>query len=145
LTAIHDFWMTYEIAGVALLDMDLWHWMYDHPGATPAELKAAALAIARGIWNRFYAPVLGMQDVTILAIYSHIIHSFLYLPDYPLGHLIAFQVDAQMRRGGIVGTEFERMARPGRIVPDLWMRNATGSPVGAESLLEATARALRKP
>jgi hypothetical protein len=145
LTAIHDFWMTYEIAGVALLDMDLWHWMYDHPAATPAELKAAALASARAIWNRFYAPVLGMKDETILAIYSHIIHSFLYLPDYPLGHLIAFQVDAQVRRSGSVGPEFERMATAGRIVPDLWMKNATGSPVGAEALLEATARALRKP
>jgi hypothetical protein len=31
LAALHDFWMTVEIAGVALVDMELWHWMYEHP------------------------------------------------------------------------------------------------------------------
>ena len=40
----NDFWGTYEIAGVALVDMGVWHWMYDHPDATPAELKEATLA-----------------------------------------------------------------------------------------------------
>ena len=28
---LNDFWGTYEIAGVALVDMAVWHWMYDHP------------------------------------------------------------------------------------------------------------------
>ncbi len=32
---LNDFWGTYEIAGVALVDMGVWHWMYDHPQATP--------------------------------------------------------------------------------------------------------------
>ena len=144
LAALHDFWMTYEIAGVALVDMELWHWMYEHPSATPAELKNAACAISRSIWNRFYAPIFGVKDVAILGIYSHIIHSFLYLPDYPLGHLIAFQIDAQMRKAGKLGAEFERMATAGRIAPDLWMQKAAGSPVGAGALLDAAAAALRK-
>src|SRR5512140_3577296 len=44
---LNDFWGTYEIAGVALVDMGVWHWMYDHPHATPAELKAATIGIAK--------------------------------------------------------------------------------------------------
>lgn len=142
MAALNDFWMTYEIAGVSLIDMAIWHWMYDHPDATPAELKAAALDIARDVWNRYYAPVLNGKDVTLLAIYSHIIHSQLYLPDYPLGHLIMVQVREQMEEAGSIGAEFERMARSGNIAPDLWMGNAAGSPVGAEAMLEATERAL---
>ena len=34
------------------------------------------------------------------AIYSHMISSFLYLPDYPLGHLIAFQIEEHLARRG---------------------------------------------
>jgi hypothetical protein len=70
------------------------------------------------------------------------IDSFLYLPDYPIGHLIAFQIEEQMNKAGSIGPEFERMAKMGRITPDLWMERATGRPVGPEALLEATQRAL---
>jgi hypothetical protein len=139
---IDDFWMTYEIAGVALVDMAVWHWMYDHPSATPAELRDAVLGIARSVWNTYYAPVFGTRDVVLLGVYSHMIHSFLYLPDYPLGHLIAFQIEEHVRTAGSVGAEVERMAKLGSIGPDLWMRQATGAPVGAEALLTATARAV---
>ena len=141
---VNDYWMTCEIAAVALVDMGVWHWMYDHPEATPAELREATLAIARDVWNRYYAPVIGVRDVTLLAIYSHMINNFLYLPDYPIGHLIAFQVEAKMRAAGSVGQEFERVARLGQIAPDLWMRQASGLPVGADALLEATGRSLQE-
>ncbi|HEX7254143.1 MAG TPA: hypothetical protein VF376_14790, partial [Thermoanaerobaculia bacterium] len=139
---LNDFWGTYEIAGVALVDMGVWHWMYDHPEATPAELKEATLAIARETWNRYYAPVFGRKDVVLLAIYSHMIDSFLYLPDYPIGHLIAFQIERQMEKAGHIGPEFERMARIGNIAPDLWMKQATGAPVGPDALLAAAEKAL---
>ena len=39
------------------------------------------------------------------------IDAVLYLPDYPIGHLIAFQVEAQMEKSGDFGSEFERMAK----------------------------------
>jgi hypothetical protein len=143
LVTLNDFWMTYEIAGVALVDMAAWHWMYDHPTATPAELKAAVLRISQDTWNMYYAPVFKKKDVVLLGIYSHMIHSFLYLPDYPLGHLIAFQIEQQVKKSGSVGPEFMRMARQGSIAPDLWMQGATGHPVGPEALLEATAQALK--
>jgi hypothetical protein len=143
LRTLNDFWGTYEIAGVALVDMAVWHWMYAHPDATPAALRDATLQIARDIWNTYYAPVFKTRDVVLLGIYSHMIHSFLYLPDYPIGHLIAHQIEEQMKKAGNVGSEFERMAVQGRIAPDVWMKNATGSPVGADALLAATERALQ--
>lgn len=83
LKTINDFWATYEIAGVALVDMEVWHWMYENPNATPAQLKEATLSIAQDVWNSYYEPVFNKKDVVLLGIYSHMIHSFLYLPDYP--------------------------------------------------------------
>jgi hypothetical protein len=142
LRTLNQYWMTCEIAAVALVDMGIWHWMYDHPDATPAELREATLAIARDVWNRYFAAFLGARDVPLLAIYSHILSNYLYIPDYPIGHLIAFQIENKMRAAGSVGAEFERMARLGVVAPDLWMQQATGTPVGSEALLDATARAL---
>jgi len=139
---LNDFWGTYEIAGVALVDMAVWHWMYDHPQATPKQLEEATVQISKDIWNRYYAPVFRKNDVVLLGIYSHMIDSFLYLPDYPIGHLIAFQIEEKMNKSGSIGPEFERMAKEGRITPDLWMERATGSPVGPEALLAATKQAL---
>lgn len=139
---LNDFWSTYEIAGVALVDMSVWHWMYDHPQATPKQLDQATVQISKDIWNRYYAPIFHKNDVVLLGVYSHMIDSFLYLPDYPIGHMIAFQIEEQMKKAGSIGPEFERMAKMGRITPDLWMERATGRPVGPEALLEATQRAL---
>jgi len=144
LRALDSFWGTFEIGGVALVDMAVWHWMYDNPEATPAELKAATLQIARDVWNRYYAPVFGVRDVVLLGIYSHMIHSFLYLPDYPIGHLIAHQIEAHVRESGNVAAEVERMSRIGSISPDLWMQEATGAPVGAGAMLAAAERALER-
>ena len=102
LKTLNDFWAAAEISGVALVDMAVWHWMYEHPEATPAELKAATLRIARDVWNRYYAPVFKRRDVTLLACYSHMICEVLYLPDYPIGHCIGFQIEEQMKRAGPV-------------------------------------------
>jgi len=139
---LNDFWGTYEIAGVALVDMAVWHWMYDHPRATPKELNDATVLISKDVWNQYYAPVFHKKDVVLLGIYSHMIDSFLYLPDYPIGHMIAFQIEEQMKKAGSIGPEFERMAKMGDVTPDLWMENATGHPVGPEALLAATQSAL---
>ncbi len=142
LSALNTFWSTYEICGVSLVDMRVWRWMYENPEATPEQLRDAVLQISKDIWNQFYAPVFGKEDVVLLGIYSHMIHSFLYLPDYPLGHIIAFQLEEHMKKAGKIGPEFERIARQGALAPDLWMQGAVGSPVGPEALLAATERAL---
>jgi hypothetical protein len=144
LDVLDTFWGTFEIAGVSLVDVAVWHWMYANPDATPAQLRDATIRIAQETWNRYYAPVFGQQDSPLLGIYSHMISYPLYLTDYPLGHLIAFQVNQQMERAGAVGPEFVRMALQGNVVPDLWMRGATGEPVGAAALLAATEAALAR-
>jgi hypothetical protein len=143
LATLDDFWGAFEIAGVALVDMRVWRWMYAHPQATPAELREATLQIARDVWNQYYAEVFGRRDVVLLAIYSHMIDAGLYLPDYPIGSMIALQIKQQMRRAGDFGGEFERMSSQGRLTPDLWMQRATGAPVGPAALLEATQQALK--
>jgi hypothetical protein len=140
--ALNDFWGTYEIAGVALVDMAVWNWMYAHPDATPAELKGAVVEISKDVWNKYYAPVFRVRDVVLLGIYSHMIDAALYLPDYPIGHLIANQLEAHMRSAGRVGPEVERVARIGRLAPDEWMKNATGAQVGPDALLAAAERAI---
>ncbi|HZE88116.1 MAG TPA: hypothetical protein VE404_01145 [Verrucomicrobiae bacterium] len=141
--SLEEFWGAREIAGAALVDMDSWHWLYDHPEATPAEFREAVVSISKGIWNRHYAPIFAVKDVTLLGIYSHMIDSGLYLPDYPIGHFIAFQVEAHFKEGhGAFGAEFERICRLGSLTPDAWMRQAVGSPLSADPLLESARAAL---
>jgi hypothetical protein len=142
--ALATLWNTYEIGGVALVDMRVWRWMYAHPDATPADLREAVLAIAREVWNRWYAPVFGVPDSDILAIYSHMIVYALYLPDYPIGHIIAFQVARRLEQGDF-GAELERITRQGRVTPDGWMRGAVGGPISAQALLDAAGEALGSP
>jgi len=144
LLAINDLWMTFEIAGVALVDIGVWRWLYQHPGATPAELRQATLRLARDTWNRWYAPVLGVRDSPLLAIYSHMIDRSLYLPDYPLGHLISAQLEAHFSAlpEGTLGADLERVTTYGRVAPDLWMKHAVGREVSARPLIEAAAGAL---
>jgi hypothetical protein len=136
--------MTYEIAGPALVDMTVWRWMYDHPNAAPAKLREATIKISKDIWSQYYAPVFGTKEVVLLGIYSHMVNLMMYLPDYPLGHLIAFQIEEQVPKGKSLGEEFERMATCGSVTPDLWMIHATGNSLSAEPLLRATERALRE-
>jgi hypothetical protein len=140
---LHDFWGTCEIAAVALVDNAVWHWMYENPAATPSEIKAATLAIAREIWNTYFAPIFKVNDATILAVYSHMISYPLYLTDYPLGHLITYQIEEVVRQEGLVGPVFDRMVRIGNINPDSWMKQATGSEVGPQALFQSTEAALK--
>jgi len=41
-----------------------------NPNANPETLKDAVNSIAKEIWNQYYAPVIGVKDQPILAIYS---------------------------------------------------------------------------
>ena len=139
--ALDLLWSTYEIAGVALTDMRAWRWLYAHPDATPEQFKQAVIESAVNVWNNYYAPVLGMKDVPLLAIYSHMIDGGMYTPDYPLGHIISFQLEQYMRTRKL-STEMERMCRIGSLSPDLWMREAVGAPISTAPLLEAAQQAL---
>ncbi len=141
LRALDALWMTYEIAGAALVDMKAWNWLYKNPEANPDALRRAVMACAREVWNKYYAPVFGVRDQVILAAYSHMVDAALYLPDYPLGHLIAFQLESYLR-GKNLGKEMERMCRAGRLIPQLWMKNAVGEEISAKPLLAAAREAL---
>ena len=140
--ALSSFWSAYEIMGVSLVDIRVWEWLYDHPDATASQLKEAVIAIAKEVWNSYYAGVLGGEDETLLGIYSHMIDYPLYLPNYPMGHLIDFQIEQQVK-GKNLAEEIERMYMQGSIIPQLWMQHAVGAPISIGPLLAATGEALK--
>lgn len=142
LAAIDNFWMSYEIMGVSLVEMKVWQWLYEHPDATKEQLKETVITVAKEIWNKYYADVLGMKDTPILAIYSHMIEVPLYLSNYAVGHLIDFQLDRWFK-GKNFGDEAIRIYSAGRLIPQLWMKNAVGSEISIRPLLEATDAALK--
>jgi len=142
LLTLDNFWATYEIMGVSLVDMNVWKWLYEHPEATPEQLKIAVVSIAKDVWNKYYAPVIGVKDSPILAIYSHMIDSPLYLSAYPLGHLIDFQIEKQIK-GKNFGDEVIRMYTQGRMVPQVWMKKAVGMELSAQPILESVEDALK--
>jgi hypothetical protein len=135
-------WDTYELAGDALMDMRVWRWMYAHPDASPAPLQEAVKSIAKDIWNSYYADVFGEKDVYLFAIYSHMIDSGLYLPNYPIGHIIEYQIGDYVGDKNL-GAEMERMCTIGSVTPDQWMRKAVGGPVSAKPMLQAADRAIK--
>jgi oligoendopeptidase F len=142
LKVLDKFWMTREIAGVALVDMLVWRWLYEHEGATAEQLREAVVSIAKDVWNTYYAPVMNTErDSPLLAIYSHMIAYALYLPDYPLGHIIEFQIGQHLNRKNF-GKEIERMCVQGRIMPEAWMMGAVGQGLSASPMLDATRQAV---
>ena len=140
--ALDNFWASYEIMGVALVDIAVWEWMYANPNATPAQLKDAVITEAKKVWNEYYAGILGGKDEPILGIYSHMIDYPLYLSYYPIGHLIDFQVEKQMK-GKNMADEMQRMYTQGRIVPQIWMKNGVGQAISVEPTLKAVDEALK--
>ena len=141
LEALDNFWANYEIMGVSLVDMAVWKWLYENPNATAAQLRDQVMVIAKDVWNKYYAPVFGVKDQTILAIYSHMIDAPLYLSAYPIGHLIDFQIE-QYLSGKNFATEVTRIYSMGRLVPQEWMRRAVGGPISIKPIQEATRKAL---
>lgn len=139
MTNLDIFWGCYEIMGVSLVDMRTWKWLYENPQATVTDLKQAVIRNAQEIWNMYYAPILGEKDSPILAVYSHMIDYPLYLPNYPYGHLIEFQLEKQFADKNI-GEEIQRIYPAGRLTPDYWMLQATGQTVSVEPMLEAVSR-----
>ena len=140
------FWNMYEIMGVSLVDMYTWRWLYAHPKTTAAELRDAVLATAREVWNRYYEPVLGTADSPLLAIYSHMLDYPMYLPNYPIGHIIHYQLEEHLAKCGgdaAFATELQRIYRQGRLTPQAWMHNAVGASVSVEPILTAVDRILQ--
>jgi hypothetical protein len=142
MAALDNCWASYEIMGVSLVDMKVWQWMYENPNATKVQLKEMVIKSAIEVWNQYFAPVFGMKDSPILAIYSHMIDNPLYLSNYPVGHIIDFQIDEYMK-GKNFADETQRIWAAGRLIPQLWMKNAVGSEISITPLLNATDDALK--
>ncbi len=146
-TVLDIFWSAYEIMGVALVDMKTWQWLYAHPQATAGQLREATIKVAQEVWNQYYEPNLGTHDSPILAVYSHMINSPLYLANYPFGNLIEFQLEEYLanlpeKDKGLL--PLRRIYTLGRLTPDAWMVEAVGSPVSVEPLIKATAAVMDK-
>jgi hypothetical protein len=142
LMTLDNCWSAFEIMGVSLVDMGVWEWMYANPDATPEQLKESVIRIAKEVWNKYYAPIFGVKDEPILAIYSHMIDYPLYLSAYPIGHLIEFQME-KFLTGKNLGTEMQRIIKQGSILPDEWMKGAVGNVLSIEPSLDATEEALK--
>jgi hypothetical protein len=143
LNTLDAFWSCYEIMGVSLVDITVWQWMYENPDANALGLKNAVIKIAKGVWNQYYAPVFGIKDQPILAIYSHMIDAPLYLSAYPIGHIIDFQIGNYLK-GKNLGNEVCKMYAMGKLTPKLWMQRAVGNQITNNELLESTTKAIQK-
>jgi hypothetical protein len=129
-------WQLYEIAGVSLLDISVWKWLYANPNAKPEQLKEAVIRLAKEIWNEYYAPVMGTKDETLLAVYSHTISYPLYLSAYSYGQIIEFQLEQYLKDKNFA-EEVDRIYRLGRLTPNTWIQQATGKRLSADPLLKA--------
>lgn len=139
-TTLDIFWGLYEIMGVSLVDMKVWQWLYANPNATAIQLRDATIAIAKEVWNKYYQPVLGEKDSPILAVYSHMVNAPMYLPNYPLGHIVEFQLEehfAKFSDKKDFANELMRIYKLGRLTPNHWMQQAVGATISTTPILNA--------
>ncbi len=139
-------WGMYEIMGVSLVDMRMWQWLYAHPEANAAALREAVITIASEVWNQYYAPILGEKDSPLLGIYSHMVGYALYLPAYPIGNLVQYQLDEHLANCATPeewAKEYTRIYQQGCLTPDAWMRGAVGKPMSVEPILKAVREQLK--
>jgi hypothetical protein len=133
--SLDKLWNMYEITGVSLLDILTWKWMYSNPEATAGQLKQNIIRLAKEIWNEYYAPVFGVADEPVLAIYSHTLSYPLYLSAYAYGQIIEFQLEKHLS-GRNFAEEVERIFRLGRLTPGQWILQATGRPLTVEPMFD---------
>jgi hypothetical protein len=101
------------------------------------------MRIAQEVWNAYYAPILGEKNSPILAIYSHMINYPLYLANYPMGHLIEFQLEEYLRSKDFAAGVLQIYSM-GRLAPQLWMKRAAGSELSIDPMLKAVSLALKQ-
>jgi hypothetical protein len=138
-------WGMYEIMGVSLVDMRMWQWLYAHPKANAADLRQAVLMIACEVWNKYYAPLLGEEDSPLLAVYSHMVGYALYLPGYPIGQIIQYQLEEHLKKCTTPtewAQEYTRIYQQGYLTPNAWMHGAVGAPMSIEPILKAVQKIL---
>ncbi|MFZ0471675.1 MAG: hypothetical protein WAL94_03590, partial [Bacteroidales bacterium] len=135
-------WSLMEIMGVSMVEMKVWKWLYENPEATAAQLKAQTISTAVEVWNQYFAPVMGVTDSPLLAVYSHMIEVPLYLPNYAFGQIIQFQIEGYLE-GKDFSDEIDRMYSQGRLTPQQWMQKAVGEKFSAQPIVNALDEALK--
>jgi len=139
-TTLDIFWGMYEIMGVSLVDIYTWRWLYENPDATAESLRDNCLRIAKEVWNKYFEPIMGTHDSPILAIYSHMVNSPMYLPSYPFGTIIEYQIEeylSKLPNPSKLGDEITRIYKLGKLTPQIWMNQAVGSNVSIDPILNA--------
>ena len=135
LRVLDTFWGTREIAGSALVEIDVWHWLYAHPERDRRPSCATRpCEIARETWDQLLRAAARRKGHALLGIYSHTIASPLYLFNYVLGHTDRVPGRGARRgqgQGDVRARSSSASRARARSSPDLWMIGATGKPVGA--------------
>jgi oligoendopeptidase F len=142
-TVLQRFWEVFEIAGPSLTEIRFFHWLYDHPEATAADMHAAIRRIGDGVWAEFYARVFGAEGHGLMSVYSHILWCDFYLADYSMGYVIAYQV-RKFLAAKKFAPEMERLCALGSIYPESWMKAAVGQEISAAPLLRDAEKAFTK-
>ncbi|MFW5877817.1 MAG: hypothetical protein ACOCUP_01765 [bacterium] len=142
LDVLDFFWNNYEMMGVSLVDMSVWKWLYDNPGATPEQVKEAVTEIAIDVWNEYFAEIFGERDIPLLAIYSHMIQSPLYLSNYPYGRSIMFQLEDYIGDKDFAD-EVLRIFSLGELTPQHWMNRAVGAQISNRPMFNAVEKAVK--
>lgn len=142
LDVLDIFWDNYEMMGVSLVDMKVWKWLYENPDADAQQLKEAVVRIAKEVWNDYYAEIFGEKDIPLLAIYSHMIQSPLYLMNYPYGRLIMFQLEDYIADKDFA-QEVARIYSIGQLTPKHWMQKAVGTQISNQPIFKAVEEALK--
>jgi oligoendopeptidase F len=135
-------WSLMEIMGAGMVEMRVWKWLYDNPDATASQLRERMTETAKEVWNEYFAPVIGVEDSPLLAIYSHMVHYPLYLPNYSYGQIISFQLQEYLK-GKNLTAELDRIFSQGRLTPQQWMTGAVGSKISVEPLVKKVDEALK--
>jgi hypothetical protein len=135
ITLMQRFWDTYEISGPALVEMRLFRWLYKNKRAGAASIQKKVREIGDEIWKKYYARVLGKDGFGLMSVYSHMLDSSFYLAEYPMGHVIGYQIRRFLKDKNL-GLEMERICSAGSIDPDPWMQHAVGEKVSVKPLLQ---------
>ena len=137
------FWEPFEIAGPALTEIRFFHWLYKNPNATAAQMLRAVRRIGDEVWEQFYARIFGPESRGLMSVYSHMLWGDFYLAEYPMGHVIAYQIRKYLADKSL-SDEMERICALGNIYPEEWMKSAVGQQISVDPLLRDAAAALKR-
>jgi hypothetical protein len=124
-----------------MVEMKVWKWLYTNPFATPSGMKEATVKYAIEVWNRYFAPVIGVNNSPILAIYSHMVEIPLYLPNYAYGQIIEFQIEDYIKNKKFPDV-VDLVYKQGKLTPQQWMIGATGTKISVQPIINALNQAL---